>query len=167
VEDDPDDPANLQEAGGKEGVMAFNKSVAEDPVIMLTTDPNAPKGLKALNLTLYTLTTKDLKRVLEVQKHVMVLNVTLEVEPGEGWKKGMLEALEGCKGLEQVEVVANPSLQFFMEVCCFHFCEAAMEWSTCASPPDSHSSEARVEAISEARSCALRCFDMSLARSRR
>ncbi|KAK5163380.1 uncharacterized protein LTR77_010753 [Saxophila tyrrhenica] len=116
VEDDPDDPANLQEAGNKQGVMAFNKSVAPDPVIALTEEENSPKGLRALNLTLYTLTTKDLKKVLETQKHVMVLNVTLEVEPGEDWKKGLLEALEPCKSLEQVEVVANPTLQFFMEV---------------------------------------------------
>lgn len=117
AEDDPDDPANLQEAGNKQGVMAFNKSVAADQVIALTEEDNSPKGLRALNLTLYTLTLKDLKKVLEVQKHVMVLNVTLEVEPGEEWKKGLLEALALCKGLEQVEVVANPTLQFFMEVC--------------------------------------------------
>jgi hypothetical protein len=117
VEDDPDDPSNLQQAGDKQGVMAFNKSLAADPVIALTEEENSPKGLRALNLTLYTLTLEDLKKLLEVQKHVMVLNVTLEVEPGEDFKKKLLEAMEPCKSLEQVEIVANPSLQFFMEVC--------------------------------------------------
>jgi hypothetical protein len=45
-----------------------------------------------------------------------VLNMTLEVEPGEACKKELLKGLEGCPQLEQVEIVANPSLQFFMEV---------------------------------------------------
>ena len=114
--EDPDDPVNLQNAGSKEGVMAFNKSIAADPVIAMTEEENSPKGLRALNLTLYTLTLKDLKKVLDVQKHVMVLSVTLEVEPGEDYRKELIKALEPCKSLEQVEIVANPSLQFFMEV---------------------------------------------------
>lgn len=119
--EDEQDPQTLQqqgqEGGGtKEGVMAFNKSLAPDPVSALTKEEISPQGLRALNLTLYTLTVADLKKVLEVQKHVMVLNVTLEVEPGEAWKKQLLEALELCKGVEQIEVVANPTLQFFMEV---------------------------------------------------
>ena len=42
--------------------------------------------------------------------------MTLEVEPGEACKKELLKGLEGCPQLEQVEIVANPSLQFFMEV---------------------------------------------------
>lgn len=117
--EDEQDPQTLQQDGGggsKEGVMAFNKSLAPDPVSALTKEEISPQGLRALNLTLYTLTVADLKKVLEVQKHVMVLSVTLEVEPGEAWKKQLVEALEQCKGLEQVEVVANPTLQFFMEV---------------------------------------------------
>ena len=122
AEDDPDDPSNLQNAAKKEGVMALNKSIAPDPVIALTEEENSPKGLRALNLTLYTLTLKDLKKVLEVQKHVMVLNVTLEVEPGEAFKKQLLDALSPCKNLEQVEIVANPTLQFFMEVCSIFTC---------------------------------------------
>jgi hypothetical protein len=69
-----------------------------------------------MNITLYTLTAAHLRTVLEVQKHVMVLNVTVEVEPGEDFKKELLKALEGNKDLEQVEIVANPSLQFFMAV---------------------------------------------------
>jgi len=118
--DDEQDPTNLQLQGSsKEGVMAFNKSLAPDPVSALTKEEISPQGLRALNLTLYTITVADLKTVLAKQKHVMVLNVTLEVEPGEAWKKQLIEALEQCKGLEQVEVVANPTLQFFMEVCHF------------------------------------------------
>ena len=73
--------------------------------------------MRALTLCLYTLKVEDLEKVLKVQEHVMVLNVTLEVEPGEEWKKKFVKALESAKGLEQVEVVANPTLQFFMEVC--------------------------------------------------
>jgi hypothetical protein len=50
----------------------------------------------------------------------MVLNVTLEVEPGEEWKGKLMKVLESAKRLEQVEVVANPTLQFFMEVCAMY-----------------------------------------------
>ena len=46
----------------------------------------------------------------------MVLNVTLETEPGADWQKKLLDALAQCKDLEQVQIVANPTLQFFMEV---------------------------------------------------
>ena len=128
VEDDPDDPSNIQQEGkNKEGVMAFNKSLAPDPVSALTEEEIAPKGLRALNLTLYTLDLKSLKKVLETQKHVMVLNVTLEVEPGEAFKKELLQVLELCKDLEQVEIVANPTLQFFMEVCLSTMCLISMQ----------------------------------------
>jgi hypothetical protein len=90
-------------------------------VLPLTEEEDrSPKGLRALNLSLYTLTVGDLEKVLKVQEHVMVLNVTLEVEPGEEWKGKLVKALDGAKGLEQVEVVANPTLQFFMEVCAMY-----------------------------------------------
>ena len=126
AEDDPEDPTNIREAGNKEGVMAFNKSLAPDPVGVLTEEETSPKGLRALNLTLYTLTVKDLAEVLKTQKHVMVLNVTLEVEPGEAFKTKLMKALEQCKDLEQVEIVANPSLQFFMEVCAIYSTMSAL-----------------------------------------
>lgn len=121
--EDEQDPQTLQQrqsgegdGAPKEGVMAFNKTLAPDPVSALTKEEISPQGLRALNLTLYTLSVADLKKVLEVQKHLMVLNVTLEVEPGEAWKKQLVEVLGMCKGLEQVEVVANPTLEFFMTV---------------------------------------------------
>jgi hypothetical protein len=72
--------------------------------------------LRALNSTLFTFTLEQFQKVLATQKNVMVLNMTLEVEPGEKCKKELLKGLEGCSQLEQVEIVANPSLQFFMEV---------------------------------------------------
>ncbi|GAB7359558.1 hypothetical protein MBLNU230_g6746t1 [Neophaeotheca triangularis] len=127
--DDPDDPVNIRSGGGegegegedggegvgsKEGVMAFNKSLAKGLVAALTEEESYPRGLRALNTTLYTLTTGDLKTVLARNKHVMVLNVTVEMEPGEECKKEMLEALRQCDNVEQIEIVANPSLQFFM-----------------------------------------------------
>ncbi|SMR61885.1 unnamed protein product [Zymoseptoria tritici ST99CH_1E4] len=116
AEDDEDDPSNLLGAGDKEGVMAFNKSLA-DPLIAALTDPEtSPKGLRALNTTLYTLTPEQLGSILAVQKNVMVLQATVEVEPGEKCKKALLKGMEECRDLEQVEIVANPSLQFSIEV---------------------------------------------------
>lgn len=117
--EDEQDPSNIQnneQRGAKEGVMAFNKTLSTSIVDALTKGDECPKGLRALNTTLFTFTLEQFQKVLGVQKNVMVLNSTLEVEPGEAYKKELLKALEVCKQLEQVEVVANPSLQFFMEV---------------------------------------------------
>lgn len=118
--DDEQDPTTIQQAGNKEGVMAFNKSLASELADALTDEDTYPRGLRALNSTLYTLTLSQLKKVLATQKNVMVLNATVEAEPGEESKKALLSALEQCKNLEQVEIVANPSLQFFMAVRTYH-----------------------------------------------
>ena len=116
AEDDEQDPSTIRQTGKKEGIMAFNKALANEMVNALTSEQSCPRGLRALNTTLYTLTLSDLEKVLAVQKHVALLNVTLEVEPGEMCKKGILKSLGQCKLLEHVEIVANPSLKFFMEV---------------------------------------------------
>ena len=116
ADEDDEDPTTIQQVGSKEGVMAFNKTLAPDLMFALTDESFSPKGLRALNITLYTLTPSQLTTVLEVQKNAMVLSVTMETEPGEDCKKELLKALGQCKDLEQVEIVANPSLQFFMAV---------------------------------------------------
>ncbi|KAK0793761.1 hypothetical protein LTR91_000704 [Friedmanniomyces endolithicus] len=103
-----------QEVGSEEGVMAFNKTLAPDIMLALMDEELSPKGLRALNITLYTLTTSQLATVLAVQKNVMVLSVTVETEPGEECKKLLLKALAQCKHLEQVEIIAHPSLEFLM-----------------------------------------------------
>lgn len=117
--EDEQDPSNIAQAASKEGVMAFNKTLSASVVEALTADECRPRGLRALNSTLFTFTLEQFQKVLGVQKNVMVLNATLEAEPGEACKKELLKGLEGCAQLEQVEIVANPSLQFFMEVCGF------------------------------------------------
>lgn len=116
AEDDEEDPSTSQGAPTKEGIMAFNKTLAEPLVKALTEEETSPKGLRALNSTLFTFTPKQLGKVLAVQKNAMIVSVTVEVEPGEKCKKELLKAMEPLKDLEQVEVIANPSLQFFMEV---------------------------------------------------
>ena len=116
AEEDEEDPSTIQQPGGKEGVMAFNKTLSDGLVDVLTKEDTYPRGLRALNSTLYTMTVDQLERTLSTQKNVMVLNVTLDVEPGEATKKALIKAMEPCKGVEQVEIVANPSLEFFMAV---------------------------------------------------
>ncbi|RMY35367.1 hypothetical protein D0866_04659 [Hortaea werneckii] len=114
TEDDEQDPSTLQEAGSKEGVMAFNKTLSADLEDALTDEESYPRGLRALNSTLYTMTLEQLTKTLKTQKNLLVLNTTLEVGPGEATKKQLMKALESCKSVEQVEIVANPSLEFFM-----------------------------------------------------
>ena len=94
--------------------MAFNKTLTNELIHALTEDENRPKGLRALNTTLYTLTPEQIRNVLEKQTGLMVISLTAEIEPGEDTKKALLGAMEQCKELEQVEIVANPSLMFFM-----------------------------------------------------
>lgn len=115
-EEDEQDPTVIAGAADKEGIMAFNKTLANELIDALTEGEQVPRGLRALNTTLYTLTPEQIRKVLDKQKGLMVMSLTAEIEPGEETKKDLLNAMELCKDLEQVEIVANPSLRFFMEV---------------------------------------------------
>lgn len=94
--------------------MAFNKTLTNELMHALTEDENRPKGLRALNTTLYTLSPEQIRKVMATHTGLMVVSMTAEIEPGEETKKALLGAMEQCKDLEQVEIVANPSLPFFM-----------------------------------------------------
>lgn len=96
--------------------MPFNKTLATELMKALTEEETSPKGLRALNTTLYTLTPQHVKQVLAIHKNVIVLQLTVEIEPGEATKKHLLAGMEQCASLEQVEIVVNPTLQMFMEV---------------------------------------------------
>lgn len=120
VTDDPDDPTNntdkSAEEAAKDGVVALNRTLGSTLVKALTDETTRPRGLRVLNSTLFTLTTTQLQTILEKQKALMVLNATLEVDNHEIFKKDILSILPSLEYLEQVEIVANPSLQFFLAV---------------------------------------------------
>jgi hypothetical protein len=120
VTDDPEDPTNNGDKdaveAAKDGVLALNRTLGSTLVKALTDEATRPRGLRVLNSTLFTLTTTQLRTILETQKSLMVLNVTLEVDNHETFKKDLLSILPSLEYLEQVEVVANPSLQFFLAV---------------------------------------------------
>ncbi|KAJ9665881.1 hypothetical protein H2201_004005 [Coniosporium apollinis] len=121
VTDDPEDPTNLDDEGKerqgkKEGVMAFNKTLSPVLVEKLMEEDTRPRNLKVLNTTLYTLSLHSLGKILAAHKGLLVLSATVELEPTEECKKELLEALQACPDLEQVEIVGNPSLQFYMAV---------------------------------------------------
>lgn len=121
VTNDPDDPANLDKKGGEqqrrhEGVLAINHSMSPYLVDALVKEETAPKELLLLNTTLYTLTLEGLSEILSKHTGLLVLHVTVDLEPTEQHKKAILAALSQCPKLEQVEVVGNPSLQFYIAV---------------------------------------------------
>ncbi|TIA20201.1 hypothetical protein D6C81_04369 [Aureobasidium pullulans] len=120
VTDDPDDPTNntdkSAEEAAKDGVVALNRTLGSTLVKALTDEGTRPRGLRVLNSTLFTLTTTQLQTILEKQKALMVLNATLEVDNHETFKKDILSILPSLEYLEQVEIVANPSLQFFLAI---------------------------------------------------
>ncbi|KAF7186649.1 hypothetical protein HII31_12058 [Pseudocercospora fuligena] len=114
--EDEQDPTTIQGVSTKEGIMAFNKTLTSELIEALTEEETAPKGLRALNTTLYTLTPEMIGQVLKDKKNVMVLQMTAEIEPGEATKKKLLGAIEHLEHLESLEIVANPSLQFYMDI---------------------------------------------------
>jgi hypothetical protein len=120
VTDDPEDPTNNGDKdaveAAKDGVVALNRTLGSTLVKALTDEATRPRGLRVLNSTLFTLTPNQLRTILEKQKSVMVLNATMEVDNHEIFKKDLLAVLPSLEYLEQVEVVANPSLQFFLAV---------------------------------------------------
>lgn len=120
ITDDPDDPSNVEDDSGdkmaKDGIMSFNKSLATELVKALTEDETRPRNLKVLNSTLFTLTTEHLEKLKDAHKGIMVLSSTVEVDEYENFSKKLLEILAALEKLEQVEIVASPSLRFFMAV---------------------------------------------------
>lgn len=120
VTDDPEDPNNNGETSAKEhakdGVMALNKTSAPALVKALTDEQTRPRNLKVLNSTLFTMTMENLKKVSQEHEGLMVLSTTLEVDEHEAFKKDLIETISTLEKLEQVEIVASPSLQFFMAV---------------------------------------------------
>jgi hypothetical protein len=120
VTNDPEDPTNNGDKdaveAAKDGVVALNRTLGSTIVKALTDEATRPRGLRVLNSTLFTLTPNQLRTILEKQKSVMVLNATMEVDNHETFKKDLLSILASLEYLEQVEIVANPSLQFFLAV---------------------------------------------------
>lgn len=115
---DPDDPSNLSADGvpldrKREGVMAFNKALSHGLMQALTDYESAPRALKALNTTLYTLSVSQLKELLGKHKGLVVLNVTVELEATEVFKGELLNAVAQCPALEQVEIVGSPTVAFY------------------------------------------------------
>ncbi|KAG8624376.1 hypothetical protein KVT40_007443 [Elsinoe batatas] len=134
VTNDPEDPANgpllpkdnetddekkarLEQEIGRDGVMTFNKSNAVGVVKALTEEGWAPRELRLLNLTLYTLSLGDLRMVMERHTGLLVVGMTVEVEEAGRTRKEVVKLLKECgRGVEQMEVVVSPSLGFYMQV---------------------------------------------------
>lgn len=130
----PEEASGHISSAGKEGVMAFNESITAGIIDALLREDSYPRGLKALNITLFTMTLADLKRVLEKHKNVVIVNATLQLEPDAAIKRDILAALEQSPKLEQFEVVGHPTLPFFIEVCMRYSIRRITDWLQLASP---------------------------------
>jgi hypothetical protein len=123
VTDDPDDPTNLEEEGGKgegDGIVALG-DWAEEFVDALVVEEKAPRSLRGLNGTLYSLSLEQLKTVLEKHRGLVVVSTTIETDGSGDFKKELREILGGCQNLEQVEIIVNPTGEFPKSVSYFHF----------------------------------------------
>jgi hypothetical protein len=106
---DPDDPSRL---AAQDGVMAYGGTLAPILVEALTAEETAPRALKALNTTLYTISGAQLRIILEKHKGLVVLNATVLLEPTKACMQKLMDALALCANLEQVEIVGSPSMDF-------------------------------------------------------
>ncbi|KAF2220342.1 hypothetical protein BDZ85DRAFT_284757 [Elsinoe ampelina] len=172
VTNDPEDPANapllpkddetdeekkarLEQEIGRDGVMTFNKSNAVGLVKALTEEGWAPRELRLLNLTLYTLGLGDLRRIMERHTGLLVVGVTVEVEEAGRTRKEVVRLLKECaKGVEQMEVVVSPSLGFYMQV--NRVPSTALK--------DAFPSKEDLEELDKA-GCKLQCFKATVLRS--
>jgi hypothetical protein len=113
--DDPQDPTNLPTKDGKkndaDGVLAFDQSKSSALVQSLTATESAPRVMKLLNTTLYTISMSQLRSLLEKHSGLLVFSATVDLKPTEECKKELLDALAVCQSLEQVEIVASLGTQ--------------------------------------------------------
>lgn len=122
ITNDPDDPTNLEEEGGKgeaDGIVVLGEW-AEEFVDALVVEKSAPRSLRGLNGTLYSLSLEQLKTVLAKHRGLVVVSATVEFDGKREFKKELREALGGCQSLEQVEVIVNPSKGLSEAVSPFH-----------------------------------------------
>ncbi|KAK6415038.1 hypothetical protein LTR95_017640 [Oleoguttula sp. CCFEE 5521] len=90
-------------------IESFNTKASEGLVNVLLEEESYPRGLRALNSTLFRLTLGQLRKILEKHKNVMVVNVTVELEDVATFKQALLKVLGGCASLEQAEIVVAPA----------------------------------------------------------
>lgn len=106
-DDDDNDDSEVQE----KGILA-----AEDAgdLVKVLTGEERPRGLLALDVTLFKLTLEQLEEVVGKLPALKILAVTVEVSEVEGLKS-VTNALEKCDGLEEVEIVGFPRDESFVE----------------------------------------------------
>lgn len=111
--DDPEDPANLihevKEDKSRDGVLSYAQDDATNAALIkcLTAEESAPRALKLLNITLYTISFTQLQILLEKHKGLLVLSITVNLPSTGDAKKALTETLSICKSLEQVEILFN------------------------------------------------------------
>jgi len=113
VTNDPDDPTNIQ-AGDSEdnivrdGIQTVDSKLTVPLVKALLDEETAPRPLKLLNTTLYSLSASHLSQLLAKHRGVLVLGSSIEVDSKDGWKSSIFEALSASESLEQAEIVLCP-----------------------------------------------------------
>jgi hypothetical protein len=111
--DDPDDPSNLihevKKDTSRDGVLSYAQGDPTNTILIenLTAEDSAPRAMKLLNTTLYTISITQLRTILEKHLGLLVLSVTIELQATDDAKNQLMETLSLCKSLEQVEIVVN------------------------------------------------------------
>lgn len=93
-------------------IEVYDQSHSTGLVDALTAESTRPRPLKALNITLYTITAAQLKEILSHHKGLMILNVTIQIpdsdEDLDEVKDTLIAAISQCPELEQLEIVGSP-----------------------------------------------------------
>ncbi|KAL1990240.1 hypothetical protein VTN49DRAFT_6079 [Thermomyces lanuginosus] len=91
-----------------DGILPYWYSATAPFVVALISESTAPKKLKVLKSTIFQFSMEDLRRVLARHPDLVVLRVTLRLEPIEEYLPTLWQVLSLCPGLQDVEIVGFP-----------------------------------------------------------
>lgn len=98
-----------------DGVQTVDGQHTEKLVKALLDDETAPRPLKLLNTTLYSLTISQLRELLTRHRGVLSLAASIGITIEDDWKADILQTVAIGESLEQVEIVLWP--QSDVDVC--------------------------------------------------
>ncbi|KIW03322.1 uncharacterized protein PV09_05533 [Verruconis gallopava] len=94
-----------------DGVQTIDSSFSEFLITSLVGEDSAPRFLKNLNITLYTICIEQFRSLIVKHEGLMALSASISVSNVGTWKGKVFDAIAEGRNLEQVEIVLCPTHQ--------------------------------------------------------
>lgn len=108
------DAASQEESDAlQEGIQTVGGKHSDALTKALLDDETAPRVVKGLNITLYSISPDQLRQIVAKHKGLMVINVSVAVGGESEWKTPVFNALAAGENLEQIEIVLCPTSDTF------------------------------------------------------